>query len=188
MAQRAGCGPAPGAGAGWRWCAPSSAGVVHQRLLHRCTRAGCASRRPPGPGYRSGSVRSTASPPIASGSGRASGAGLVGHPQHVDLVGGLQRQSDEPGARAVAHAARRARRRRCRAGTTRSGVRSAVWNPKARANASARVRSGFSNSSQARSCTLMIGLRDRPGCSPCRAPCSLCRSLCTSTCASRRLS
>ena len=47
-----------------------------------------------------------------------------------------------------------------------SGGAQTVLKPKARANASARSRSGFSNSSHARSCTLMTGLRDRPGVLP----------------------
>ena len=63
--------------------------------------------------------------------------------------------------------------RSCRlVGGAQHGRESERW-----ANASARARSGFSNSSQAMSCTLITGLRDRPGCSPLRPPCSLCRSL-----------
>jgi len=54
-------------------------------------------------------------------------------------------------------------------------------NPKARAKASARSRSGFSNSSHARSVTLMVGSIERPLCSPRLGPCSLCRSACPST-------
>ncbi|MFD0327311.1 hypothetical protein ACFQZC_01520 [Streptacidiphilus monticola] len=55
-------------------------------------------------------------------------------------------------------------------------VRAATAKPKSRAKTSARSRSGFWNSSQARSATLITGFRDLPGCSPRRAPCSLWRS------------
>ena len=104
-----------------------------------------------------GSTRSTPTPPRLSGSGRGGRTGGVGQPQHVDLVGGPERGADEPrpGAPAEQHARRT--RRRYRAAAARPGCAARCVKPKARANASARSRSGFSNSSQARSCTLMTG-------------------------------
>ena len=59
-----------------------------------------------------------------------------------------------------------------------SAVRLTVVKPNAWANRSEPARSGFWNSSQARSRTLIVGLAARPGCSPRSAPCSLCKSLC----------
>ena len=58
-----------------------------------------------------------------------------------------------------------------------SAVRLTVVKPNAWANLSEPARSGFWNSSQARSWALIVGLVARPGCSPRSAPCSLCKSL-----------
>ena len=63
-----------------------------------------------------------------------------------------------------------------------TAVRDTVLNPNARANNSARSRSGFSNSNHARSCTFTTGFGTRPGCSPASAPCVLCRPMCGSRC------
>ena len=58
-----------------------------------------------------------------------------------------------------------------------SAVRLTVVNPNACAKRSEAARSGLTNSSQARSSTLIVGFFARPGCSAGIAPCSLCRSL-----------
>lgn len=64
--------------------------------------------------------------------------------------------------------------------TSASGARSATVKPKSVRNRSARSRSGFSNSSQARPVTLISGLLDLPGCSPGIPPASLCSDRCGS--------
>jgi hypothetical protein len=61
-----------------------------------------------------------------------------------------------------------------------SGLDAATTKPKS-GEGFARLRSGLTNSSQARSVTLMIGFRHRPVCSPRWAPCSPCRSASPST-------
>src|ERR1700742_4742669 len=124
-----------------------------------------------------GSTRSTVSPPSDSGSGRTL----------VAVASASRRRSDCSAAtnagprtfsrwprRISTHGAPASLPRRC----SSSLVRSTVAKPKEWANASALSRSGFSNSSQRTSWTLMIGLAERPECSPGRAPCSLCSSLC----------
>ena len=91
-----------------------------------------------------------------------------------------ERRADEPRPRARGGPARTAPRRRCPAAAARPAVRSTDGEPERVANRSARARSGFSNSSQARSCTLMTGFARPPGCSPRSAPCSLCSPRCGS--------
>ena len=87
---------------------------------------------------------------MLSGSGRVGGARGVGEAQHVDLVLCGERHAGEPRSRAPAHDQAR------RAGVGAAQLQfvlgaQAVENPNACAKASARTRSGFSNSSQAMS-------------------------------------
>ena len=108
-----------------------------------------------------GSVNSTLSPPTLSGSFVAV----------APVASASRRTSAESAARNAGptnrdrpwristHGAPGSVPRSCSA----SGVRSAVLNPKACANASARSRFGFSNSNQARSCTFTTGFFARPG-------------------------
>jgi len=82
----------------------------------------------------------------------------------IGFVGSLERRADEPGPGAFAddHSGRARQRSTQIQGV---GSRAATAKPKALANVSARSRSGFSNSSQARSVTLIVGLTERPLCS-----------------------
>src|ERR1700730_5815081 len=124
-----------------------------------------------------GSTRSTASPPILSGNAwvRAPVAfSKRSKSSSSCAVNAIPRKRVVAPRRMSTHGAPGSEPRSCNS----LPVRNTVVKPNARANASARVRSGFSNSSQAMSCTLMTGFRDRPGWSPLRAPCSLCRSWC----------
>jgi hypothetical protein len=107
MAQPLDAGRHPGWALGGVDADRRSAGVVHQRLLHGCLGQGVhAGDHPDRGAARIGEV--DGQPADHLGQCPRDGAGLVGHPQHIDLVGGLQREADEPGVRAVAqqHAGR----------------------------------------------------------------------------------
>ena len=110
-----------------------------------------------------GSTRSTDSPPSVSGSGRASAAGCVCQAQDVGLVLPPGRRHptnrDRGPRRMITHGVPASVPRSC----SSSSVRSAVANPNALANASARARSGFSNSSQAMSVHLDHRIPRPPG-------------------------
>ncbi len=175
--------PAPAAAAGWR--SSASAACPTFNVSGACPGSagvrGC--RRPPAPAAPLGSTRSTVTPPMLSGSVATFRPVASASRSDVGRVGRPERRADEPRARTLAdqHAGR------ARVGAPQlqllRGAQRCV-NPNARANSSARSRSGFLNSSQARSCTFTIGLAARPGCSPLqRAP-----ARCAGRCAGRNRS
>lgn len=102
-------------------------------------------------------------------------AGGTGQPVEVGPLGRAERRSDEAG-RTPLRITMHGEPAKVPRSHSSPSVRAAIAKPKSRAKTSAWSRSGFSNSSQARSAALITGFRDRPGCSPRKAPCSLWRS------------
>ncbi len=140
--------------------------VERQRLLRRAARAARACPRRRAPASRSGRPGPRATPPRLSGSVAAVRPVASASRSTSDGVGRAERRRRRTASAARGGRSRTARRRRCRAGAARPRCAAHVAKPKACAKRSAAARSGFSNSSQARSRTLMTGLRARPGCSP----------------------